>query len=249
MKHYAEKNTVHAAVRGFSLRPLHTLRNIIASVPLPNAMTAPLSLVSLPLFPLHTVLFPGGWLPLRVFEPRYRTMVRCCREQGAPFGVVTLLSGDEVQRPNGERESFYTVGTIASIETVEPLSSGLELIQCQGKDRFRIQQTRKLTGGLWVADVELLPSDQKTAIPDDLRHAAKALQQVLHKLPQRHAEHAGPAEFADCGWVANRWCELFPMEERLQLQLMQMDSPLLRLELVTDALERAGIVLRPHMQT
>ena len=236
-------------MRGISLRLPHVLKNIIASVPLLNAMTAPLTLVSLPLFPLHTVLFPGGVLPLRVFEPRYRTMVRCCREQGAPVGVVTLLSGDEVQRPEGARESFHPIGTMASIESVEPLSSGLELIQCLGKDRFHIQTTRKLTGGLWVADVELLPVDRATPIPDDLRHSAKALKQVLHKLPQRHAQQAGPAEFGDCGWVANRWCELFPMEERLQLQLMQMDSPLLRLELVTDVLERSGIVLRQHHQT
>lgn len=210
-------------------------------------MTPALTLVSLPLFPLHTVLFPGGFLPLRVFEQRYRTMVRCCREQGAPFGVVTLLSGREVQQPDEPLESFHSIGTIASIDSVIPLRTGLELLQCSGKDRFRITHARKLTGGLWVADVELLPSDISTPIPPDLQPTVTALRQVLQRLPQRHLDTASEAQFADAGWVANRWCELFPMGEQLQLQLLEMSSPLLRLDLVTDVLERAGIVPQQHI--
>lgn len=205
-------------------------------------MTAPLTLVSLPLFPLHTVLFPDGQLPLRVFEARYRSMVRCCREQGSPFGVVTLIQGAEVRRPHAPLEHFHSVGTIAAIHSVTTLSTGLELLQCTGKDRFRIQHQRQLSSELWVADVELLPADQAIPIPDDLRHAATALQQVLHKQPQLHLEHASVAQFADCGWVANRWCEILPMPERLLLQLLALDSPLLRLELIMDRLVHHGIV-------
>lgn len=205
-------------------------------------MTAPLTLISLPLFPLHTVLFPNGYLPLRVFEPRYRTMVRCCREQGTPFGVVTLLSGDEVRKAEGAAVTFHLVGTTASIQASSGLSAGLELLQCTGCDRFRITQTRKLPGELWVADVELLPPDPVTSIPRDLIATAKALRQVLSKLPPRHPPAMNEAQFSDCGWVANRWCELLPLSQRVQLQLLELDSPLLRLELVNDALEDAGIL-------
>ena len=106
-------------------------------------MTSALTLVSLPIFPLHTVLFPGGALPLRVFEPRYRMMVRGCREQGAPFGVVTLLSGSEVQRSHAPEERFYPLGTLAHIDMVATLSSGWELIHCAGQDRFRITTARQ----------------------------------------------------------------------------------------------------------
>lgn len=209
-------------------------------------MTSPLTLISLPLFPLHTVLFPEGYLPLRVFEQRYRMMARCCREQGAPFGVVTLLTGEEVQQPGTAQESFGPIGTIARIDGVISMNSGVELIHCLGKDRFRIQQTRKLISGLWVGDVELMAADLPFPIPPDLEHSVAALRQVLHKMPQRHLEPEDALQFADCGWVANRWCELFPMDTQLQLQLLETASPLLRLELVTDALERSGIVSPIH---
>lgn len=224
----------------------HALAAIIASVLLRHAMTTPLTLVSLPLFPLHTVLFPGGYLPLRVFEQRYRTMVRCCREQGAPFGVVTLLTGEEVQQEGATQESFYPVGTMARIDGVTSMNSGLELIHCLAKDRFRLLGTRRLINGLWVGDVELMAADLPMSIPADLAHSATALRQVLQKMPQRHLECSDAQQFADCGWVANRWCELFPLETQLQLHLLETASPLLRLELVTDALERSGIVTPQH---
>ena len=226
----------------------HALQAIIASVRPRLTMTAPLTLVSLPLFPLHTVLYPGGTLPLRVFELRYRMMVRCCREQGAPFGVVTLLSGSEIQTSEASIGDFHAVGTIACIDSVTPLNPSLELIQCTGKDRFRITKSRKLSGGLLVGDVELLTQDQTIAVPPDLEHSVSTLRQVLQRLPQRYQQHHTEQLFADCGWVANRWCELFPMSEPMRLQLLEMDSPLLRLELITDALERAGIVHRPQTQ-
>lgn len=214
------------------------LRNIIASVQTFKIMTAPLTLNSLPLFPLHTVLFPGGHLPLRVFETRYRTMVRQCREAGAPFGVVTLTQGHEVQTADQTLERFHRFGTMAAIDSLASMHSGLEMLCCTGRERFTIHASRKLPHGLWVADVELLPPDQAIAVPDDLRHTALALYQVLHKTPLTHPE----MHFDDCGWVANRWCELLPMPENTQLHLLALPSPLLRLELITDALERAGIV-------
>jgi len=64
---------------------------------------APLTLTSLPLFPLDTVLFPGGWLPLRVFEVRYLDMIGRCQRAGAPFGVVALAQGQEVRTPGAPR--------------------------------------------------------------------------------------------------------------------------------------------------
>lgn len=215
-------------------------------------MTNPLTLTSLPLFPLNTVLFPGGQLPLRVFEVRYLDMVRKCHQAGAPFGVVALTSGEEVRRPGQTEESFYPVGTLAQVTTLDALQPGLLHIQCQGHARMRLDRKQLLPHGLWVADVTLMPMDQLIPIPDDLRSTSTALQQVLQTLHQRQTQQqdrvSGPAvalptavQLQDCGWVANRWCELLPVPLAQKQQLLELDSPLLRLELVGDLLERTGI--------
>lgn len=206
-------------------------------------MNPPLTLVSLPLFPLRTVLFPDGRLTLRVFEQRYRTMVRCCLEQDAPFGVVTLTHSQNEAAEQPAQGRFHPLGTLAKITELSAISPQLALLQGQGYERFRITSTRQLQSSIWVADVQLLPPDMSMAIPPDLAHSATALRQVLNKLPQQPITLPdSDVRWNECGWVANRWCELLPLDTDLQLQLLETASPLLRLELVTDALERAGIV-------
>lgn len=210
-------------------------------------MPRPLVLSSLPLFPLGTVLFPDGLLPLRVFEVRYLDMVRKCQQTGAPFGVVALRQGSEVRQAGAPQEELHDVGTLASIDQLHSPQPGLVLLQCSGTQRFRILRRERLPHGLWVADVEQLPPDAAVPLPADLQRIASALAQVLAQLRQRDPEAAAnlpdpaPAQLADCGWVANRWCELLPVPLELKQQLMALDTPLLRLELVGDVLERTGI--------
>ena len=90
--------------------------------------------MKLPLFPLHTVLFPGMALPLHIFEPRYREMIADCRHQGLPFGVVSIRSGGEV----GGVAEPHTVGTSALIAQIEKLPDGRLNIETVGHERFRI---------------------------------------------------------------------------------------------------------------
>ena len=73
------------------------------------------SLQSLPLFPLRTVLFPGGLLPLKVFEHRYVEMTKACLRDGQPFGVCLITRGEEVARGDGAVPEFATIGTLARI--------------------------------------------------------------------------------------------------------------------------------------
>src|SRR3954462_617208 len=94
-------------------------------------MTPALTLQSLPLFPLGTVLFPGGLLPLRIFEVRYLDMIARCHKAGAPFGVVLLTQGQEVRQPGGT-EAFSTVGTLATISELESPRPGLMVIRAAG---------------------------------------------------------------------------------------------------------------------
>lgn len=209
-------------------------------------MTLPLTLTSLPLFPLGSVLFPGGRLPLRVFEVRYLDMVRKCARMGAPFGVVALTDGHEVRQAGAPPEQFHNVGTLATIAQLQFPQPGLVHLLCQGTQRFHVRERRCLPQGLWVADVEFIAPDLTVAVPDDLQAAAQALAQLLQTLRSQHADDPGLAlpdslHLQDCGWVANRWCELLPLPTTLRQQLMELENPLVRLELVADVLERTGI--------
>ena len=204
-----------------------------------------LTLQSLPLFPLGAVLFPGGVLQLRVFEVRYLDMIARCHKAGAPFGVVLLTQGSEVRQP-GAKEAFSSVGTLASIGELESPRPGLMMIRASGTQRFRITASDQLKHGLWIADVERLPPDMSVSIPDDLRVTARALGKLIASLQQKgdtpgQMPLQGPWRLDDCGWVANRWCELLPLPVPLKQRMMELDNPLVRLELVSDVLARTGI--------
>src|SRR5450830_1959843 len=130
-------------------------------------MSESLALFSLPLFPLSTVLYPGGTLPLRIFEVRYLDMIGKCHQTGAPFGVVTLTKGTEVRRPGlgapaGDgfaQEAFHAVGTLATITEFSTPQAGLLVIRCSGMQRFRTISFDKLKHGLWIANVSRLAHD------------------------------------------------------------------------------------------
>ncbi len=213
------------------------------------SMPEPLTLQSLPLFPLNTVLFPGGLLPLRIFEVRYLDMIGKCHKNGTPFGVVALTEGAEVRQPSGDafaREAFEQVGTLATITSLSRPQPGLIVVQCLGTQRIRIARPEKLKHGLWVADAELLAPDTKVTIPADLQAAATGLETIIHKLQAQGVAtddmpFATPYALDDCGWVANRWCELLQWPPAIKQQLMALDNPLLRLELVRELLDQAGI--------
>ena len=209
-------------------------------------MTQALTLSSLPLFPLGAVLFPGGLLPLRIFEVRYLDMVSKCHKAGAPFGVVSLTEGSEVRQAGATAEAFNAVGTLATIVELEVPQPGLMVIRCEAAQRFRIGRSEQLRHGLWIADVTRLDDDMAVTIPEDLQETSRALARLIESLKQRQGGDEAlpiptPYRLEDCGWVANRWCELLPLPLKLKQQLMELDNPLVRLELVSDVLTRTGI--------
>ena len=216
-------------------------------------MAESLALASLPLFPLGTVLFPDGVLPLQIFEVRYLDMIGKCHRAGTPFGVVTLTQGAEVRQrkdsPTGDgfaNEAFHAVGTLARITEFSSPQAGLMVVRTVGTQRFRITRHEKLKHGLWVADVTALEIDQTVHVPSDLKGAANALNKLINTLassdvPPDQIPLQAPYRLDDCGWVANRWCELMPLPAAVKHRLMALDNPLMRLELVNDILVEFGI--------
>ena len=240
-------------------------------------------LLQLPLFPLQSALFPGGLLPLQIFEVRYLDMIARCHREGTPFGVVCLSQGSEVQKPapssgpssnpssapssapsgapsglpSGDgfaHEAFFEVGTLARIDTLTRPQAGLLIVRCTGTQRFRVRSSARQKFGLWVGAVELLAADSAMPVPADLAFTRSALQDVLRNIERSMAENPAtperpaeiempllkPYQWDDCGWLANRWCELLPVDSALRHRLMTLDSPLLRLELVADTLAKMG---------
>ena len=208
---------------------------------------------ALPLFPLGQVLYPGGLLSLQVFEVRYLDMVSKAHQNQTPFGVVALRTGSEVRKPpvvDGKAtapETFFDVGTLATITYFESPQPGLIHVRCTGSERFHLMQRDQAKGGLWTAEAFAFGQDAKVAIPSDLQAIAGALKTVHDKLKSQNPVAVNslfltPAEWDDCAWVSNRWCELMRLPLELKQRLMQLDNPLMRLELVGDLLARQGIL-------
>lgn len=204
-------------------------------------------MASIPLFPLNTVLFPDGQLPLQVFEVRYLDMVQKCIDRGSEFGVVSLLQGHEVRKPGRGTESLSTVGTMARIVDWSVPMAGLMQIACIGTTRFRVTGSEQLKHGLWVAEVEMLPDDRVVPVPSDQEDVATALGTLIASLQKKRLAPAQmplapPFRLDEAGWVANRWCELLRLNLHEKQRLLAQDNPVLRLELVQDVLNENGLL-------
>jgi len=159
----------------------------------------------LALFPLSTVLFPGGPLRLRIFEPRYLDMVRHCLKESRAFGVLLILEGEEA----GEAVSVAESGTSARVVDFDTLPDGLLGIDCIGEQRFRVLKRWQQGDGLNVAQVDYLPDDPPCALPAELAHLGELLREVLPQLGERYAHVV--AQYEDAGWVGNRWAEVLAL--------------------------------------
>jgi uncharacterized protein len=177
----------------------------------------------LPLFPLDTVLFPGGPLRLRIFEPRYLDMVRRCLKSSGSFGVVLILEGQEA----GEAVSVAGSGTSARVVDFDTLPDGLLGIDCIGEQCFRVVRRWQQEDGLNIAEVDSLPEDAPSALPPELAHLGELLRELLPQLGERYAHVV--ARYEDAGWVANRWAEVLPLSAAEKQQLLELADPVARL--------------------
>jgi uncharacterized protein len=187
----------------------------------------------LPLFPLRTVLFPGGLLPLRIFETRYVDMVRRCMREGGEFGV--LLISSESEGDAGPNSELATIGTTANIVDFHALPDGLLGLMCRGARRFKLRTRRVQPDGLYIGDVEWLAEPAPSAVAPEHLPLARLLRRVLHKLGDtaRHLD----ADFGDAGWVSNRLAEFLPLERSAQQQLLELEDPQRRMSVLAPLIE------------
>lgn len=181
----------------------------------------------LPLFPLGTVLFPGGLLPLRLFEQRYLEMAKACLRDSAPFGVCLIREGSEVGAPALPEP----VGCTARIVQWDMQQLGVLQIVAQGLARFRIVERRLQQDGLARATVEPLPIEADADVPARLAACRRLLERVVAE--RGEDSFAMPLRFDSCAWVGARLAEILPLPGPVKQRLLELDG-LPRLE----ALER-----------
>jgi Lon protease-like protein len=187
----------------------------------------------LPLFPLNTVLFPGGRLPLKIFEQRYVEMTKACVRDGSPFGVCLIREGNEV----GDPALPADVGCTAVIEQWDVPHPNLFELLARGERRFRILRTEVAALGLLVGEAEYLPAAERDAAPEPL------CRQVMAELVERIGAERfpGSVELDDAEWVSWRLAELLPLANELRQQLLETDASAARLAKLREVLIAAGI--------
>lgn len=186
----------------------------------------------IPVFPLHSVLFPGGPLPLRIFEPRYLDMISRCLREGCGFGICLIEEGREV----GGIAKVYEVGTLGEISYWHERDDGLLGITFKGLQRFRILDTWEEAGPLLMAEVELLEEAMDCGVDERFEPLVTMLKNIFEHLG--HPYILLPRDYGSAHWVSARLSELAPLSLERKQALLVIDDPLQRLEQLLELLTR-----------
>lgn len=195
-------------------------------------MSSTPSTVEIPLFPLGTVLFPDGVLPLKLFEARYLDMAARCMRAGSPFGVCLIREGGEVGQPAEPHE----VGCIARIIDWDMNQPGLLFITTRGGERFRIVDREIRPDRLQTARITPLPEPAVTAVPEALQDLLPLLEAIVADAGDKM--FPPPHRFDDATWVGYRLAEALPIPPLARQRLLELDDTLSRLEIIRHYLEQ-----------
>jgi hypothetical protein len=186
----------------------------------------------LPLFPLNTVVFPGGQLPLRIFEQRYLDMVKQAIADNAPFGICAIREGTETGTPAVP----YTIGTRVRITDWDMPQTGILHIETQAQERFVIRNTQTEPSGLLVGSVEAVSAEAATAVPDDLELAVEILRHIIDE--HGNARFPAPHQFDNAVWVGYRLSEVLPLKLSVKQNLLEVNDSVMRLRILTEFLKK-----------
>lgn len=185
--------------------------------------------MKVPLFPLSTVLYPGGPLPLRIFEPRYLDMISDCLKSDAPFGVLLIRSGKETGPA-----TTYDVGTLARITDWYQGSDGLLGVTAIGEQRFRLKSVDRQSDGLNIGEIELLEPEDQHSLPEKYKPLANILAGVLDELGRLY--ESLDRQYDDAGWVGYRFAEILPITPEQKQSCLEANDVMQRLHLVQEVL-------------
>ena len=187
--------------------------------------------MKLPLFPLQTVVFPGGRLPLRIFEQRYLAMVKDAIAADTPFGVCAIREGEEI----GGGAVPHSIGTLVQIIEWDMPETGIFHILTEGVSRFRIDRTDTRADGLLLGEIEILESEATIPVPAHLELTTEILRHIVEEVG---GEHFGRQRFGDAVWVGYRLAEVLPLPLAERQKLLESSDTEARLALLAEYLRK-----------
>ncbi|MBC7781459.1 MAG: LON peptidase substrate-binding domain-containing protein [Proteobacteria bacterium] len=191
--------------------------------------------MEMPIFPLGTVLFPGGVLPLKIFEQRYLDMTKACVRDGSAFGICMIREGREVGAPALPSE----IGCVARIREWDMPQLGIFLLLTEGVGRFRLGKRHHDRAGLMIGEIEMLPDAAPTPPPPEADRCVAMLRAIVEKIGEDKLP--SPPRFEDPAWVAYRLAEFLPLEALARQRLLEMDSADLLMGVVAKLLRQQGL--------
>ena len=192
--------------------------------------------MSIPLFPLHAVLYPGGRLPLRIFEQRYMDMAKVCLKEDSAFGICLILHGREAGEPAIPEE----IGTLARIVEWDMPQLGMLQVVVRGEERFRVIDYQAERSGLLRAVIEAVPENPSLTVPDEFTPLVPLLRSFFVEMGQ-HAPPL-PHHFDDAAWLGYRFSELLPFYREEKQRLLEYQDSIERLNAVRRYLVRKGLL-------
>lgn len=212
----------------------------------------------LPLFPLAAVLFPGGVLPLRIFEARYMDMARDCMRDEQPFGVCMITDANPNRSETSRNVHIADIGCSAVISAWDMRQLGLLHVRAVGAQRFRVLSSTNQSNGLKVAEVEWLDEDADTPVAPEHAPCVDLLRRIIDDLRAQAAERRRektdddedvlaqlpfeePFRLDSSSWVSNRLCEVLPVPLKAKQKLMELGDGHARLEIVDKYLKQHAV--------
>ncbi|HEV7412419.1 MAG TPA: LON peptidase substrate-binding domain-containing protein [Casimicrobiaceae bacterium] len=196
--------------------------------------------LTLPLFPLKAVLFPGGLLPLKVFEQRYIDMTKRCIQDDTPFGVCLLTRGEEVARRGvPETPEFAPIGTLARITSWDMPQLGILQLRTEGGSRFQVHSHRTADDGLVVAQATSILPEPKVPLPEIHQALAGLLELMINRVGREH--FMGEA-LDDASWVGYRLAELLPLPANIKQSMLEINDSEVRLTAIAQFLKQQDLL-------
>ncbi|MEO7760495.1 MAG: LON peptidase substrate-binding domain-containing protein [Casimicrobiaceae bacterium] len=194
--------------------------------------------ITLPVFPLKTVLFPGGLLPIRVFETRYMEMVKVCLKDDKAFGICSITTGHEV----GAGAEFAAVGTVAKITSWDMPQLGILNLVASGGSRFNVLEREVSGAGLALAHGVLLREEDPEAAADPAPMLVELLQKLIARVGEEHFSDS--RHFDDANWVSYRLAEILPIKLSVKQKLLEVNDSEVRLRVIAEFLKLQGVIPR-----